>query len=404
MKCWLRLFLCVAILSTVGLPLNSALGITVSGRSSTEIEWYDTGDGDTAVPFYQYMMLNVHDIDNNGLAFRGYGRLADDLADEADVDSRLYYAYLEKKDLIEDLDVKFGRQFISTTAGASIMDGLYMEYSGWGDVDITVFGGGDVAYYDGYNAKDLIAGIEVRRTFMDDLNLGLSYLQKWDHSELANELFGLDVDYDFKDMLYVYSETQFNYLANTVSYFLGGAKYHRSDNWSVRAEYLYSLPVFSSTSIYSVFAVDEYEELFVEYEQRLMPGLRAFVNYAREMYEYDADADVFEAGIEKIRTGRFSGYVIGTWREDPDGQDLAGVKVYAAATINDRFQAGAGVHLDVMERYLDEDEDETTNSRIWVDGTVTFNRKINLQAKVERVESDLWDEYYRGRVRLNVRF
>ncbi len=117
MKCWLRLFLCVAVLSTVALPLNSALGITVSGRSSTEIEWYDTGSGDTAVPFYQYLMLNVHDIDNDGLVFRGYGRLADDLADEADVDSRLYYAYLEKKDLIEDLDVRFGRQFIATTAG-----------------------------------------------------------------------------------------------------------------------------------------------------------------------------------------------------------------------------------------------------------------------------------------------
>ncbi len=57
-----------------------------------------------------------------------------------------------------------------------------------------------------------------------------------------------------------------------------------------------------------------------------------------------------------------------------------------------------------MERYLDEDDDETTNSRIWVDGTVTINRKINVQAKVERVESDLWDEYYRGRVRLNIRF
>lgn len=404
MKSLHRLFLCVAILSTVALPLNSAFGATVSGRSSTEIEWYDTGDGDTAVPFYQYLLLNVHDIDGAGMNFRGYGRVADDLADEADVDSRLYYGYIEKKGLIDDLDVRFGRQFISTTAGASIMDGLYLEYGGLDDFDVTLFGGGDVAYYEGYNAKDLITGIEIRRSFFDDLNLGLSYLQKWDHSELANELFGIDIDYDYKNMLHVYSETQLNYLSNSVSYFLAGTKYHRSEDWSLRAEYLYSLPVFSSTSIYSVFAVDEYQEIFVEYEQRLAPGLRAFVNYAREMYEYDSDANVFEAGIEKIRTGRYSGYVIGTWREDPDGQDLAGVKVYGAATLCKSFQLGAGVHLDVLERYLDEDEDETTSSRVWLDGTVTFNRKINLQAKVERIESDLWNDYYRGRVRLNVRF
>ncbi len=404
MKSWYRLFLSIAILSTVVLPPSSVLGATVSGRSSTEIEWYDTGDGETAVPFYQYLLLNVHDIGGAGMNFRGYGRVADDLADEADVDSRLYYGYIEKKGLINDLDARLGRQFISTTAGASIMDGLTLEYGGLDGFDITLFGGGDVSYYEGYNAKDLIVGAEIRRSFFEDVNLGLSYLQKWDNSELANELFGLDVDYDYKDLLHIYSEAQFNYLADTVSYFLAGSKYHRSDDWSLRAEYLYSLPVFSSTSIYSVFAVDEYQELFVEYEHRLAPGLRAFVNYAREMYEYDADADVFEAGLEKIRTGRFSGYVIGTWREDPDGQDLTGFKLYGATTITHKLQAGIGVHVDVLERYLDEDEDETTSSRIWVDGTVTFNRKINLQAKVERIESDLWDEYYRGRVRLNVRF
>jgi hypothetical protein len=326
------------------------------------------------------------------------------LADEDDVDSRLYYAYIEKNDLLEDLDLKFGRQFISTTAGASIMDGLHLDYTGLEAFDITLFGGGDVAYYEGYNAKDLIGGVEIRRTFFDELNVGLSYLQKWDESELANEIFGLDLDYDFADALYLYSETQFNYLADTVSYFLGGAKIHQSENWSLRAEYLYSLPVFSSTSIYSVFAVDEYEELFFEYERRLGNGWRMFVNYALEMYEEDSDASVYEAGIEKIRTGRFYGYLSGVWREDPDGQDLAGAKAYFGANVNQKLRFGLGAHLDVMERYLDDDQDETTNTRIWADGTYTFNRKVNLQAKVERIESDLWDDYYRGRFRVNIRF
>ncbi|OQY21163.1 MAG: hypothetical protein B6I37_09165 [Desulfobacteraceae bacterium 4572_35.2] len=68
----------------MALPPSSVLGATVSGRSSTEIEWYDTGDGETAIPFYQYLLLNVYDIDGDGMNFRGYGRVADDLADEAD--------------------------------------------------------------------------------------------------------------------------------------------------------------------------------------------------------------------------------------------------------------------------------------------------------------------------------
>jgi hypothetical protein len=383
--------------------LNAVLAVTFSGRASTELEWYDTGDGETAVPVYQYLLLNADEL-GAGLTFRGYGRLADDLADEDDVDSRLYYGYLQKNDLVDGLDLRFGRQFISTSAGASIMDGLYVDYDGLNGIKLSLFGGGDVAYYEGYNAKDLIAGIELRTTLFDELAVGLSYVQKWDHSELANELFGLDLDYDWNNKLHLYSETQFNYLANTVSYFLGGAKWHQSENWSLRSEYLYSLPVFSSTSIYSVFAVDEYQELFIEYERRLMPGLHVFVNYTHEMYDQNDDAGVVELGIEKIRTHRFSGYVIGTWREDPDGQDLVGLKLYAASHIGSALQFGAGLHLDVMELRLDEDQDETTNSRLWVDTTYTFTRKINLQAKLERIESDLWDDYYSGRVRLNIQF
>jgi hypothetical protein len=35
---------------------------------------------------------------------------------------------------------------------------------------------------------------------------------------------------------------------------------------------------------------------------------------------------------------------------------------------------------------------------------VFITKAINVQAKVERIESDLWDYYNRGRIRLNVLF
>ena len=95
MKVWRQFFFCMAaVLLALG-PVDSALGASVSGRASTVLEWYDDANEDTAVPFYQYLLLNVRDIGGKGYNFRGYGRLADDLADEVDVDSRLYYAYLE---------------------------------------------------------------------------------------------------------------------------------------------------------------------------------------------------------------------------------------------------------------------------------------------------------------------
>ena len=88
---------------------------------------------------------------------------------------------------------------------------------------------------------------------------------------------------------------------------------------------------------------------------------------------------------------------------------MRGFKVYASYLFNRMLQAGAGANVDVLERQIDfmddiSDDDETTAKRFWADATVFFNKKINLQGKVERVESDLWDYYNRGRVRLNILF
>jgi hypothetical protein len=404
MNIWQYVLLAAVTTSALIWPSSDVQAMTVSGRASTVVEWYDNADGDTSVPFYQYLLLNVRDIDNNGLNFKSYGRFADDLADEEDADSRLYYAYLEKKNVVEGLDFKLGRQFISTTAGASVMDGLYVNYEAACGYGVKLFGGGDVSYYKGYSATDLIGGLEVYGQLFDSLDIALSYLQKWDESELSHELFGLNLDYTLNDTLNLYSETQFNYLSNSVSYFLVGANYLPTTDFSLRAEYLYSLPVFSSTSIYSVFAVEEYEEMMAELSYSIMPGLRSFIRGTLEKYDAYDDAVVLEAGIEKIRKDRFSGYLVGTWRDDEEGEDLYGIKARAAYLITPKFQAGVGAHIDVLERELDYDDDETTASRVWVDGTCYFTRDLNLEAKVERIESDLYDEYYSGRVRLNVHF
>lgn len=384
------------------LPL-AAHGVTVSGSSSTVMEWYDDPDGNLALPLYEYLALNVRDVGAKGYHLRGYGRLGWDPKNEADADSRLYYAYLEKADFFPDLDFRLGRQFIATTAGASMMDGLDLRYRDLGPLTIELFGGGDVTEYESYGPSDLMWGVELSGRFADSLDLALSYVQKWDGDKLLQELIGFDGNYDFRGMLDAYAEVQFNYLSNAVSYFLGGAKYHRDPRWYLRVDYLYSLPVFDSTSIYSVFAVSEYQEVQGEFGYELARGLRAFGQYTYEIYQDSANANVYEAGIERLLVGRFSGYLTVVLRDDTDGQDLYGFKARAAYAFTDRLQAGVGANVDVLERDL-EDDDDTTSQRYWADVTTRLTKKINVQAKVERVESDLWDYYTRGRVRLNIAF
>jgi len=381
---------------------------TFSGRSSTVVEWFEDADDDTAVPVYEYLLLNVRDLDDAGLNFRGYGRLAKDIKDEVDVDSQLYYAYLEKKGILNGrLDFRVGRQFVATTAGASVMDGLDLTFNNVGPVNFRLFGGGNATYYEDYDSDDLLWGAEVFGLFMQDrLDLGLSYVQTWEGSQLTKELIGANFDFDQPNLVNVYSELQFNYINNVVSYFLVGGKYYKSPKWNLRTEYLYSLPVFTSTSIYSVFAVNEYQEIMAEYTYNITVGLRAFGVYSHEFYEDLSDADVFEAGIEKIRTDRFSGYLTGVIRNDDDGQDLKGFKARVGWMFNEKFHAGVGADVDVLDRRIDfeNDEDDTTSSLLWMYGTYYFTDRVSAQLKLERGDSDLWDEYYRGRARFNISF
>ncbi len=390
---------------------GSAEAASVSGRSSTVIEWYDTAAEETAIPGYQYLQLNVKDLVSKGYNFKLYGRLADDFANETNVDSRLYYAYLEKFDLFDGLDFRLGRQFISTTAGASMMDGLSLRYECSAGYSVRLFGGGDVKYYDGYNIKDVIDGIELGGKFLDDdLSTHVSYLQKWDQGLLAQELVGFDADYDLAGRLWLYNELQWDLISERLSYALVGGKYRFKKPFSLRLEYLYSLPVFSATSIYSVFAVEEYQEVLAELTWRMSREVQLYSRLTHEMYEEFDDADVFEVGIEKLRTGKFYGYLSGVYRSDDDGQGMYGVKVYGNYQFMEPLKVGIGCNVDVLERDIayynsdDSDQSETTSTRLWADAKYEFNEKINTTAKFEYIESDIWDRYNRGTLRLNVFF
>jgi hypothetical protein len=397
---------------TIGLvcPVHAT---EIYGRASTVMEWYDDPDEDTAIPLHQYLQLSLIDISDTGYNFKVYGRLAEDIENEVEIDSRLYYAYLEKRDfLTENLDMRLGRQFISTTAGASLMDGLNLDYTFNDDYHVKLYGGGDVTDYEGYNVdSNGVWGAEVGGFFLDKaLDANLSYQQKWEDGVLSMELIGFDASYDWDGKLWVYNETQWDWLSDRLSYELIGAKYRFEEPFTLRLEYLYSMPVFSSTSIYSVFAVEDYEEVYAEVTWTMQPGLQSFARYWREIYDEFDDANVFEIGVEKFRTGKFSGYISGIIREDDDGQDMKGFKTRAAYRFMPEFEGGIGAELNVLDREIayfdtdDTDQGETTNTRLWIYGVYDFTKKLSLEAKFERVESDLWDYYNRGRIRLNLLF
>lgn len=411
MRIWQGIFLGVLLVPLMLEEPGYADAATVTARSSTVLEWYDDPEGDKTLPLYQYLQLSANNLWDSGYSFKAYGRLADDTKNEVEIESRLYYAYLEKKDFLNGLDFRLGRQFISTTAGASMMDGLSLDYAFNKEVKSRLFVGGDVRFYDGYNLNDVISGLELSASLLDDrLNLGFSYLQKWDAGQPAQELLGFDFSYYWQGRYWLYNELQWDIISERLSYALVGGTFRLAEPLTLRAEYLYSLPVFSSTSIYSVFAVEEYEEIMAELVWKISRQIQSFTRYSLEIYEEFDNAHVIEVGVEKLRTGSFSGYLSGIYRNDEDGQDLYGVKAYADYQLMAKLRTGVGANVDVLERDIayfnseGNEQNETTSTRIWLDARYAFTKQVSLRGKYEYIESDLWDYYHRGTIRLNIIF
>ncbi len=404
MKALRLISFCLSASLLIFLPAWNAGAVDISGRSSTVLEWFSVPEGGSALPLYQYLSLNIDEITDTGLRFRGYGRLAGDTRNRIDADGRLYTAYLENKGLFDNrLDFRLGRSFVVTTAGASLMDGLALKINDIGPLDFRVFGGGDVKYHEIYSIGDFLVGFEAAGRFFTSLDLNWSYFQKWNNKDLANRLFGFDATYGYKNMVNLYTEIQYSHLDRKMTYFLGGLQYYAHSKWVFDLDYLYSLPIFSATSIYSVFAARQYQEVKAELDYFILPELKAYFRFTWEMYPEFADANVYEFGVDMVQRKSFSGYLAGTVRSTKEGQDLTGAKVRFAYWFNEYMQTGIGVHIDVFERRIEE-SDDTTSHRLWVDFSVFPTKSISVQAIFELVESALWKRYTRTHVRLNVRF
>jgi len=373
------------------------------GEATTILESYeDPVDGADALPFYEYLRLDFREGTGEGSQrIMLYGRLAFDISDEVDVDSRLYYAYYHKNDIWERADLRVGRQWVNTVAGSPILDGVRLD---WGMEDLfrlAVFGGGYVTMEDD-EGDDLVFGFSLEEDIWKNTDLTASYLQKREGGDLAQEILGLSGRTKVSKRGSAYGEFQYDMISRITSYYLAGIRLVPADRWTLKGEYLGYTPVFETTSIYSVFAVDEYQEASFSADYRVNRSWTVFGSYTREIYESFDDSDVVEAGCELRKKGGYGGYVVAVFRSGEE--DLRGLKVDYRMPAPYDISLDFGAEYNVYNRIDDDDDDDTSARRYWVEGRKDLKDDLSLSAKLERVESIVYDYYNRGRISLRYRF
>ncbi|MFA7062059.1 MAG: hypothetical protein WC156_14735, partial [Pedobacter sp.] len=283
------------------LTATTAWSAEVHGRSSTQFLWFNNVFTEKKqAEFAEYLNLSIINVDKAGkLSFQGYGRATQDVRNGEGTNGRLYYLYADYRDLYDKVDLRFGRQFVNYAAGSALIDGGQIELKKVGPVAFSVMGGRNVFFDlngEGTRSQDYAFGAAAYLTGLKGTDAELSYFMKLDKDGVARNQLGADLKQYVFNSLKLYGNTRFDLVSESFNEVLAGVKYFPTSNLIFTGEWYQSYPTFDATSIYSVFAVDRYQEGVFRADYTFNDMFSINAGYSMQDYGKGADADVVEVG------------------------------------------------------------------------------------------------------------
>ncbi len=379
-----------------------AAGASLHGRASTVLQWWERAyDGRDITPLSQYLSFVVSDLwKGQDLSIRGYGQLTKDLTGGDPWRGKVFYLYADWNDLWGDrLDLAAGRQFVQNAAGSAVMDGADLDLRVAGPVAVRLFGGGDVQYVNEYNSGDALGGFSVYLDGLEHTFAEVALFTKYDKYDLARLMAGASVSQDLWNWGRAYGDLQYDYLGDTVSETLLGLRLFPRAGWIFTGEYFESLPVFDSTSIYSVFATERYKEGRLKASYDVAPNVRLYAEVIRAWYEEGDRAfegevgtrmfDVYGARID-FSLNRRRGY----------GGELDGFRLVAGRDFwNDHLFVEGGAEYQAFQR--EEDQDDDTTSAYWGYVEYRWTRTLATSVRLENLVDGGGENHLEGLLRVD---
>ena len=389
------------------LAAGTAWSAEISGKSSTQLLWYNNEFTESRVfEAAQYLRVNVTKLDAEGkLSLFAYGRGAQTIESKnGESTARLYYLYADYRDFAGVADLRLGRQFVSNAAGNAVIDGLMVDLKKIGPVGIMAFGGRDVVFGLGGelgHTWNTDLGISAYLTGFKQTDAEISWLRKWQQSEAARDIVGASFKQYLLGMVKLYGNTRYDLVSEAFVENQVGVKFFPTSNLALTGEYYSSYAAFDATSIYSVFAVNKYDEGLFRADYTLNDFLSVNLGYNRQGYGEGAAANVYHigAGINPMkhlkvnleidnRTGYYgntNGFIA-----DVDYE------------INKMAQVAAGITYDVYQRdALTHDE---IARRYWLSAKYKLAKNMALSGRVQNDVNARYSENISGRMAFDYDF
>lgn len=392
----------------IGFPAVPLFAAEIHGRSSTQYLWYnDPVEGGNQRDLIEYLMVSVKGLDAAGkLSIQGYGRAVYDLKDDAygdDLETRLYYLFADYKGFMDKADVRLGRQFVNLSAGSALLDGIQVDVRNVGPVGFTAAGGRDIRFGETgvltSHASAVAVGAYLAGYKSTDLDI--SYFRSYDYSDVARDIMGLNFKQYLLENVKIYGNARYDLTAEVFNEILAGARYFPVLDLMLTAEYYESYPTFDATSIYSVFAVNKYQEMLLRGEYTALSWLDISLGYAQEDFGDGGDSDLYEIGL-KYRPSVNA--AVGVFHDSRSGYggDLDGYKLYAEYGKIGAWKAAAGIDYDSYQR--DDMTGEETAKRYWAAGRYYLAKNMSASVRVEDNVNVNYSKDMRGRVTFDYDF
>jgi hypothetical protein len=373
----------------------------VHGRSSTQFLTSGTAlTGDhRQSELDEYLRLSITNIDQAGkFSLFGYGRIGQDFSAGDGLTGRLYYLYGDYRDLNDRFDLKIGRQFVNLAAGSAIIDGIQVDVKNLGPVGITVLGGRDVLFGLGGEIGDpgnTAMGIAAYLAGFRKTDAEISWFRKWDAGDVSRDILGGNLRQQLFNSLQLFANARFDLVSETFNEVQAGLKYFPTTSLLFTGEYFQSYPIFDTTSIYSVFAVDLYQEAVGRAEYRFNDMLSIHGGVTREWYGEGGDAWVWRVGTQLRPIDPLLISVEYDARNGYYGK-TNGIISDVTFDINKMVQVAGGIDYDVYQR--DSLTGDEIARRYYLGGKVRLAKNMAVSGRIQDDVNIRYTKNISGRV------
>ncbi|MBP1753578.1 MAG: hypothetical protein H6Q57_2414 [Geobacteraceae bacterium] len=378
----------------MGLLLPLPCGaVDIHGRSSTQVLWFiNDFNNHRQVDIAQYIMLNVTKIDKEEkFSIYGYGRGVQDLNNGEGTSGRLYYLYGEYRDLFDKADIRIGRQFVNISAGSAIIDGIHTNLKNIGPVGFTTFGGRDVVFgVDGEISHEgnYVVGLSAYLLEFRKTQLDVSWFRKWDSGDVAQDIVGGSFNQYLFNNIRLYANARYDLIAEVFNEVLTGVKYFPTANLIFTGEWYQSYPTFDATDIFSVFAVNRYQEWVFRGDCTINDYVGLHAGYTRQSFGDGEDGNLVEAGVLLHPIENLSLDLSYDWQHGYGGR-VDGFIIDASYDASKEVQFGAGMAYDVYKRdFYPSSTGNETAQRYWIGGKYKFAKNMSAYLRIDDLETD----------------